>query len=274
MVRKLMGIKEKQMIGYHRYPMNLFRKLPGFIIIGSQKAATSTLHYYLSKNSNIQRPPIKEAQFFNMNYDRGIPYYKSIFPIHKVGKVTFETTPDYLSHPLAPRLCHQLLPDIKLVVTLRNPVERAFSHFNFVKNYGGEAVDVSFEQGLELEQQRIDDALDLMAKDRYNSARLLSRYGYRRNGEYASHLKTWLHYYPIDQFYFIDFEDIKNDVNTVMRNLCDFLELPFEPIKSKTIKNKSVYKEVMNDKLLVALKNHYASHNENLYKLIGKKYQW
>lgn len=273
-IRRILGVKQKQMIGYHRYPLNPLRKHPEFIIIGSQKAASTSLHYYLALNSQVQKPPIKEAQFFNMNYDRGLCYYKSIFPIHKKGKVAFETTPDYLSHPLAPELCHQLLPNIKIIVTLRNPVKRAFSHFNFVKGYGGEDKGITFETALLLEAERIKNALNLLKTDRYHSAALLARYGYRRNGEYAEHIKNWLQFYDIENFYFVDFEDIKNDINMVMKKLCHFLNLPFEKISDPAVKNKSNYNTKIKKETSIMLHNYYKIHNENLFKSISKEFDW
>jgi hypothetical protein len=273
-IRTILGVKPKQMIGYHRYILNPFRKYPDFIIIGSQKAASTFLHHYLSLNTNIKPPPIKETQFFNMNYDRGLSYYKSIFPIYKKGKMTFESTPDYLSHPLAPELCYKLLPNIKIIVTLRNPVERAFSHFNFVKSYGGEPKDMTFEKALSLETDRINDQLNLMESNRYNSAAIISRYGYKRNGEYSIHIKKWLEYYPIESFKFIDFDNIKKNKEEVLIDLCQFIEIPFEKVMSSSIKNKSIYNTKISEKTIKELSEYYNSHNTELYNIIGKKLNW
>lgn len=273
-IRRLLGVKQKQMIGYHRYPLNVFRKHPEFIIIGSQKAASTSLHHYLALNSQVQKPPIKETQFFNMNYERGLSYYKSIFPVHKKGMVTFESTPDYLSHPLAPELCHRLLPNIKIIVTLREPVERAFSHFSFVKGYGGEDKKTTFEDALDWESVRIREALNLMEFDRYNSAGRLSRYGYRRNSEYEIHIKNWLQFYPIENFYFIDFQDIKKDINKVMKNLCPFLNLPYEKITNTIVSNKSRYNSEIINETAIMLKAYYKEHNQLLFKLISKEFDW
>lgn len=273
-VRNILGVKQKQMIGYHRYPLNLFRKYPDFIVIGAQKAASTSLHHYLALNNTVVAPPIKETQFFNMNYNRGLKYYKSIFPIRKKGMVTFESTPDYLSHPLAPGRCHNLLPNAKIIVTLRNPVDRAFSHFNFVKGYGGEENNTSFEEALELENKRIREALELIEVDPYESAGRLARFGYKRNGCYADHLENWLEYYSIENFYFVDFEDIKNDINSVMKHLCSFLNLPFEHINREFISNKTAQKSKLKKETYAMLDNFYKNHNAKLFDLMSKKYDW
>lgn len=273
-IRDIFGVKPKQMFGYNIYPYNFLRKLPDFIIIGSQKAASSSLHHYLSLHTNILTPPIKETQFFNMNYDRELNYYKSIFPVHKRDKLVFESISDYLSHPLAPKLCHKFLPNIKIIVTLREPVSRAFSHFNFVKNYEGEPLDMSFEEAISLEEKRIESALNSIESNRYYSAAALSRYGYKRNGEYAKHIKNWLKYYPINQFKFVDFNNIKTDLNIVMTELSEFLNIPYEGVVIKKIQNKSRYNIKLNPNTKEKLTSYYSRQNKELFSIIGQNLYW
>ena len=273
-IRKVLGVKQKQMIAYHKYPINFMKKLPDFMIIGSQKAATSTLHNYLSLHNKISKPILKEAQFFSANYERGINYYKSIFPICNKSNLIFESTPDYLSHPLAAKECFEVLPNLKIIVTLRNPVERSFSHFNFVKGYGGESSDMTFEKALELEPKRVLDALNLMEKDRYHASLKLSRYGYVRNSEYLTHLQNWLTYYPIKQFHFIDFSDLKQDANKVLNEIHLFLGVEYESIKSYVVANKSNYDSNIKDSTQIMLREHFKDYNEDLFKLIGKRLDW
>ena len=254
--------------------MNFVRSDPDFLIIGSQKAATTTLHSYLSKNKNIHSSKIKEIQFFNMNYDRSIKYYKSCFPIKNKNKLTFEATPDYIDHPLAPKLCYEMFPNIKLIVTLREPVERAFSHFNFVQGYSADERNISFEEGLNLESDRMDMAFEHIFTDRYNSARMFSNYGYLRKGEYVTHLNNWLEYYPIERFHFVDFKDIKSDIHIVIRKICNFLEVPFQKIPQPKHLNKTAYNEKINKETYYNLRNHYRDYNDRLFKLISKDLNW
>lgn len=273
-LRKVLGVKQKQMIGYHRYPLNSLRKLPNFIIIGAQKAATSTLHEYLALHTNVQKPPIKETLFFSANYDRGVNYYKSIFPIHKKGKLTFESTPDYLSHPNAPNLCHKLLPDVKLLVILRNPVDRAFSHFNFVKAYGGEDASMTFETGLELESERIHNAMNIINHDRYHASLMLSRYSYKRNSEYAGHIKNWLKYYKKENFLFIDFNELKKQPNKVLNAIYAFIGIEHESIEDSIVANKSSYSNSINKDTKEVLSGHFKKHNLELFNLINHQFDW
>src|SRR2546423_13513556 len=127
--------------------INLFRRLthkiriiPDFLIIGGQKCGTTSLYYYLIEHPNIAPAVRKQMHFFDNRFKKGFGWYKSNFPtifskwyktfLHKQKFVSGEATPYYLFHPLAASRVHQFLPDVKLIVLLRNPVNRAYSHYN------------------------------------------------------------------------------------------------------------------------------------------------
>ena len=273
-LRKLFKVKDKQMFSYHKYPLNFLRRSPDFIIIGSQKAATSSLHSYLSEHSHIYPSLVKELHFFNMHYDRGMNYFKSFFPIGHKDKLTFETTPDYIDHPLAPQLCHQHFPNVKLILTVRDPVKRAFSHFNFVQGWDEKESKLTFEDGLAKEKERMEKAHELMKTDRYNSAIMFSYYGYTRKGEYARHLENWLKYYSLENIHIIDFEDIKKNIDQVIENLCSFIGIPVEPVKSEKRENVTRYNSEMDSETKEKLVKHFADHNRQFFQLIGKEFLW
>ncbi len=273
-VRKILGIKNRQMIAYHRYALNIFRKKPSFIVIGAQKAGTTSLHSYLSQNPYLAPSIVKETNFFNMHYERGLQYYKSLFPITFNHKISYESTPSYLDHPIAPKLCHQFLPNVKLIVLLREPVSRAYSHFSFNQGYIKNEKKISFKEGLNLEEKRIKHAFEKLEYDFYDSAQLFSLYGYRRKGYYAIHIKNWLKYYKIHQFCFLEFQDFINDPNLCIKKICDFVEIPFRPIKGTKVKNKTRYSIPIKKDTYENLKAHYKEYNESLFQLIGMRFDW
>jgi len=273
-LRKLFNVKNRQEFAYHKYPLNFLKDKPDFIIIGSQKAATTSLHSFLSNHPQLMASTVKETQYYNMNYERGTQYYLSCFPIKKNGVQSFESTPDYLDHPLVPKLLHSSKPDTKLIVTLREPVSRAYSHFSFVQGYNAEEREISFQEGLSLEETRIKEAMDKLHSDPYNSARHLSNYGYRRKGEYAQHIKRWLEYFPLEHFHFMEFSDITSNNEEAYHQLFHFLGV--DPIKPKRIIKQNVtdYNSTMDVSTKNELKDYFAPHNEELFELIGQRYQW
>ena len=109
------------------------RALPDFVIIGAQKAGTTSLWRYLVEHPQIVGPTEKEIHFFDARFDRGARWYRARFPLRaslrRGARLTFEASPYYLAHPFVPARVRAMLPDAKLVVLLRDPVERAWSHY-------------------------------------------------------------------------------------------------------------------------------------------------
>jgi hypothetical protein len=238
LIRESFGVKNRQVFAYHRYPFNFLKQIPDFMVIGSQKAATTTLHSILSSHPLLKPSIIKETQFFNMNYERGIRYYKSLFPIKFKNQLTFESTPDYFDHPLVPKRLYEIAPNIKLIVTIREPVSRTFSHYNFVQSYNLEIQNVSFHEALNIEKNKIENAITNLELDIYNSARDLSNFGFVRKSEYINHLNNWLKYFNLSQFYFIEFDEISKMQQEVFDGLFEFLGIP--PIKlEKNVKENT-----------------------------------
>src|SRR5687768_16419575 len=101
------------------------RDLPDFVVIGAQKAGTTSLHYYLSEHPGILIGTRKEVHFFDRAYNRGTLWYRSSFPIRGlIDAIIGESTPNYIFHPCVPARMASLLPAARLIAVLRNPVER------------------------------------------------------------------------------------------------------------------------------------------------------
>ena len=109
-----------------------FRGLPSALVIGAQRSGTTSIFNYLIQHPDVVAPLGKEIHYFDLHYDQGVRFYRGRFPYsHRLrnGAITLDATPYYLVHPLAPERAAGLLPDIKLIALLRNPIERAFSHY-------------------------------------------------------------------------------------------------------------------------------------------------
>lgn len=115
--------------------MQKFKSAPSFLIIGAQKCGTTALHNYLSRHPQIAGSNPKELHFFNSdyNYNKGIEYYNSLFYNCNDGLVKFEASPSYLVSPVAASRIFKYNSKIKLIVLLRNPIDRAFSAWNMYK---------------------------------------------------------------------------------------------------------------------------------------------
>jgi hypothetical protein len=110
-------------------------RLPDFVIIGAQKSGTTFLYDLLTRHPYVERALTKELHYFNSHFDKGIEWYKSQFPPPrwKDGRriITGEATANYLFHPHASRRMAEVVPQARLIALLRNPVDRAYSHYNY-----------------------------------------------------------------------------------------------------------------------------------------------
>ena len=178
---------------------------PDFIIIGAQKGGTSSLFNYLSQHSQIQLPSVKEIHFFDYNYGKGIEWYRKQFPGKFIRlKITGEASPYYLFHPLVPQRVFSCCPNAKFIVLLRNPVDRAYSHFMMEKKRGDEPL--TFEEAINIEPQIINNEENKIINNPEYRSISHQRSSYLARGMYYSQIKRWLNYFPKKQFLFIKSE--------------------------------------------------------------------
>ncbi len=274
----MFNIHHRQAFAYHRYPLNFLRKKPVFFLIGTQKAGTTSLFSYLIQHPEIASPIIKELQFFNMNYQRGINYYHSFFPLKALsGKkvIAGEATPDYFDHPLAPERLYKYNPQAKLIVVLRDPVKRAFSHFNFVKSYNNDIKNASFFEALDKEKKILKTAFEHIRTQPVKSAIDISNYGYIYKGEYINHLRRWFRFFSKNQILIIDFNLLKTNPEQVLETICKFLEID-ESFKFSTAQKQNqttYYSKLTYDEQAVLIK-HFTPYNKELFDFLGEKFDW
>ena len=174
------------------------RLLPDFLIIGTQRGGTTSLYNYLMGRPGVGPAAVKELHFFDKKFHKGSTWYRAHFPTgiqkyafeltRKHHFVTGEASAYYLFHPHAPRRIAQLLPDAKLIVLLRNPIDRAYSQYNFEVDLGRESL--SFEDAVAAEEERIGKERErILADERYVSFDH-SRYSYLARGVYVDQLRT------------------------------------------------------------------------------------
>ena len=124
-----------------------FRHRPAFLIIGAQKGGTTSLYNYLLQHPQVKPAWVKEIHYFDIHHQKPLSWYRAHFPLslpdrfgsRNTGpRYTGEATPYYLFHPLAPRRAAVAVPEARLICLLRNPIDRAFSHYNHNRRKGRE----------------------------------------------------------------------------------------------------------------------------------------
>jgi glycosyltransferase involved in cell wall biosynthesis len=191
------------------------KKLPNFFVAGCQKAATTSLHYYLKQHPNIYLPNIKETKHFVIEerYSKGLSYYSdTYFSEVRNESAIGEVDPDYIyfKEALIRTKEHFNISLLKFIFIFRNPVDRAFSHYLMTYRRGLEAVP--FSEAIALEPERI--ATDFFSK---------MHYSYVDRGFYYKQLIPFLEVLQPEQMLFLLTDDLERDRKKVLEKCFDFL---------------------------------------------------
>lgn len=177
--------------------------LPEVLFIGPMKSGTTWIHDYLSDRGDIALPSqVKETFFFDRHYERGIKWYaKQYSPGLSIYSSVVEVAPSLLPHPEAPWRVANLLPGVKLVVTMRDPVARSWSHYLHMRRYG------------------YTDSCLRLAVEQYPQIVLASRY--------QEHIDRWRKANPASELHVLNFDELRESPESYARSLCDILGVDF-----------------------------------------------
>lgn len=202
-----------------------FGRLPTFLIVGAQKSGTTALSSVLGAHPDVFMSQRKELHFFDLNFDKGLTWYASHFQQARDQPQVGEATPSYLYLPLAIQRLADQLPDARLLVTLRNPVDRAYSHYWHNRARGEETL--GFNEALDAESARLTDS-DLIGR---------LRFSYMDRGCYLSQLTEVVRHFPRSSLHIAIAEETQADPATAAGRVAEFLGLdpelrPAAPVAS------------------------------------------
>lgn len=246
--------------------------LPDFLIIGAQRGGTTSLHHYLALHPDVLPADVKEVHYFDLNYASGADWYRARFPRKEhPGQRAGEASPYYLFHPLVPARVRALAPDVKLLALLRNPVERALSHYQLSVHRGVETLP--FEEALDREPDRLaGEAERLLADPTYHS-RAHQYFSYQARGFYTAQLEAWFAHFPRRQFLLLASEDLYRAPATVYAQVLDFLGLKAWQPERFSRRNGYDYAD-MAPATRRRLVETFVPANQQLYRLLGKDLGW
>jgi hypothetical protein len=245
---------------------------PDFIVIGAQRGGTTGFHQALAQHPRVMPAATKELHFFDILFDRGSGWYWRQFPAAlPPGAVTGEATPYYLFHPHAARRAAALAPAARLIVLLRDPVERAWSHYHLSRSQGTEPL--AFAEAIEREPERLAGEREgMLADERYDSV-AHQHHSYLARGRYAAQLEEWFRHFPRQQFLILASEHFYADPARAVRQAASFLDLPPFDLPAWRPMNASD-KAAMDPALRRALAARFAADNERLARLLGWTPPW
>ena len=269
-------VREKLNLEIRRMTFML-RAKPTLLIIGAQKAGTTSLYRYLAEHPDTGEAYRKEPRFYSHHYDKGLAWYRGNFPLSLTNnrfQVVFEASPSYILFPDAPQKIEHDFPSIKVIALLRHPIHRAYSQYEM--NVRHLAIDEprSFRDAITEEETRLQADKDDLAKDpTYHH----KHFSYLARGHYWEQLARWYAVFPEENIKIIQAEALFQDTANIYGDVLDFLGLaPFEP--AFDVWNASGSKMSIRDKiggdLYEHLLDYFEPHNEILYKQIGQRFDW
>jgi hypothetical protein len=188
--------------------------LPNFLIIGAQKAGTTSLAYHLKAHPEVSMASgMKEVRYFDLRYENGIDWYKEQFANWQGQAAVGEATPTYMAFEEVPARMAAAIPQARLIAILRDPVDRAYSHYWHNRTHNRETLD--FADALAAEAKRTANADD--TERRYRNHSYLAR------GRYLEQLLRVCQYYPREALQVLLFEDLTNAPLETFQSACRFL---------------------------------------------------
>jgi len=256
------------------------RALPDFLIIGAQKAGTTALFSYLRRHPTILGPWWKEVSFFDRHFARGPHWYRGQFPTrahrrlvnrrHHAEALAGEASPGYLFHPDAPKRAAALLPRARLIALLRNPIDRALSHYHHEVALGREPL--SFEAAIAQEPERMRGELERMRDPTYFSHAWWN-FTYLARGDYAPQLDRWLAVFPREQLLVLATDELLAQPASTYARVLEFLGAPPYELDSYPLVFERDYLE-MDPATRRRLADVFAESNRRLYELLGRDFGW
>ena len=279
---------------------------PSFLIIGAPKCGTTALHSYLCEHPNILPAREKEINYFNSDKTylcKGIDYYRSQFPISiylRNNKMTFDASISYIYVNECPKRIFIYNPTIKMILLIRNPEDRAYSAWNMLRRTYIKYKDKRYKRPPFLNWQDNDDALAIIRRlhlkdhfpsfedvikmefdgkdvdDIFKDSKIIS------GSCYVNYIKNYLKYFSKEQIMIIDSAELLNDPLRVLNGISKFLEIDEYTWKLSIKKVKSnvgpfnigAYEEKIKEDTKEILRKFFRPFNEELFDLLGRKFDW
>jgi len=254
-----------------RIRMGQPRALPDAVILGAMKSGTSSLHHYLVQQPGVIEPLRKEVHYFDVNVERGERWYRAHFGREGEPGLNLDSSPYYLFHPAVPRRLHERLPDAKLIVLLRDPVRRAYSHYWHERDKGRERL--SFEDAIAAEADRLGNSEQRLADGTLARSREHQHFSYLARGRYAEQLDRWWAVFPHEQLLVLKFEDLAREPLEALNRTLNFLGLPRAASVSLEARNTRKYSPLA-ETTAARLREYFEPHNQRLEALLGRPMGW
>ena len=252
------------------------RVLPNFLIIGGVRCGTTSLYYDICKHPSVEKAAYDEIGFFDDNYHLGEEWYRSLFPTKKKMKdiekktgysITGEDTPFYIWNEEVIEKIAKMIPNVKLIAILRNPIDRAYSNYQLSIREGTE--NRSFEEAIMEDIKYVNSQLQENKKlknDDYKKS-------YIAKGIYVHQIKYWFEKFNEKQICILTTEEFSENPDKILSKIFKFLEIPDFSIQNFEKQKMAKYPK-MNQEIRGKMNDFFLKYNEELFDLLDKKLAW
>jgi hypothetical protein len=257
------------------------RLRPTFLLIGAQKAGTTSLHRYLSDHPAVLTASVKEVRYFNRFYARGDEWYRAHFPLALRARAIVRTTgvaaqigeasAVYLFDPRVPARAHAFDAGLRLISVLRDPVERAYSHYQMEIRWGRETLP--FDEAIAREEEELPALLARAVAHPLDTSDGGFPRSYLARGRYAEQLERWLAFFPRQQLLILTSDELLADPARVVRSVERFLDLPEHVRETYPLEGVRAYPPLAPD-LRDRLARLFEPENRRLEQLLGREVPW
>ena len=243
---------------------------PDFLIIGVGKGGTTSLYNYLIQHPQVLSPIVKEINFWSGNFNQGIDWYLAHFPPTSKQKnyLTGEASPGYFGNLEAATRILSFFPNIKLIILLRNPVDRAISHYyHWVRlNKENRALETAINYELEILQNST-------VNSNFCSNHWQKKLYYLAVGVYIKFLEKWMALFPKEQFLILKTEDFNAHPANTMKQVFQFLDLPDYQIPDYQKLNIGSYPK-LEDSIRQKMSDYFRPYNQKLEAYLDMRLNW
>lgn len=263
------------------------RPAPDYLITGTKRGGTTSLFNYLLMHPGVMGlfPQVREKKstdYFFKELERGDTWYRSHFQTEAYRKlkgsqlgyrpISGEASPYYMWDPRIATRIKASAPQVKSIILLRNPVERAWSHYQERVQNGVEPLD--FVTALHLEDERMSSEYAAIEDGSEEYSEAFDFYAYRERGNYLPQLKNWFAKFDLDQVLVMRSEDMYQDVQGAVDQVCDFLEIPRHELPTKRTFNARKKSTPMPSEARDYLTNYFADRNAELFDYLQVEPFW
>ena len=253
------------------------RVLPDFFVIGAGRTGTTSLYHYLDQHPSLSKSAYDELNYFDVNFHLGLHWYRSLFPsIFTKYKIklktnffmTYDVTPSYVRRPWNAERIKKLFPNTKLIIVLRNPVDRTYSHYHLAKKFGETR---TFDELVKEDMNNILKWKVDSKDDNYFGTKVEKSFLAR--GFYAEQLEKWFKLFSTNQIMIVPSEKLASDTQNTMSSIFKFLNLPEFKIPNTKKVNVSQYSK-MNPATRKLLIDFFKPYNEELNNFSNIDFEW